>query len=152
MNIWQFRAVLNFDFETLHTASIDCIKQRFHVPNRWHFSPLQIGEHVPRRPNFRTRINMACIRKVGHTSRCISPLCSSLRFTVNIPIRPNRRRSTRGGSKQATNQPTNPSTGRNGLLKRRYEGGTRGRQERSTTVEFIRTTFVTSTRSIAGLR
>lgn len=95
---------------------------------------------------------MACIRKVGHTSRCISPLCSSLRFTVNIPIRPNRRRSTRGGSKQATNQPTNPSTGRNGLLKRRYEGGTRGRRERSTTVEFIRTTFVTSTRSIAGLR
>lgn len=121
MNIWQFRAVLNFDFETLHTASIDCIKQRFHVPNRWHFSPLQIGEHVPRRPNFRTRINMACIRKVGHTSRCISPLCS--RLTVYGKHTDPAKSTTLNTSKQATsqpiNQPTHPPVETVTILKRR---------------------------------
>lgn len=152
MNIWQFRAVLNFDFETLHTASIDCIKQRFHVPNRWHFSPLQIGEHVPRRPNFRTRINMACIRKVGHTSRCISPLCS--RLTVYGKHTDPAKSTTLNTSKQATSQPINQPTHPPKRSKRSRSwnvGGARGRR-RSTTVEFIRTTFVTSTRSIAGLR
>lgn len=121
MNIWQFRAVLNFDFETLHTASIDCIKQRFHVPNRWHFSPLQIGEHVPRRPNFRTRINMACIRKVGHTSRYISPLCS--RLTVYGKHTDPAKSTTLNTSKQATsqpiNQPTHPPVETVTILKRR---------------------------------
>lgn len=145
MNIWQFRAALNFDFEALHTASIDCIKQRFHVPNRWHFSPLQIGEHVPRRPNFRTRINMACIRKVGHTSRCISPLCSS--YGKHTDLAKSTTLDTR--RYQPTNQPTNQYTDRNGHDPETEERRGRGR---STTVEFIRTTFVTWTRSIAGLR
>lgn len=52
------------------------------VVDRWQPAPVQIGEHV-RRANFRTRINMACIRKVGHTCRCISPCAGKHRWRAN---------------------------------------------------------------------